>query len=439
MADQQKVKVFDGTNWVGIEPEEATLPISDAAATVKIWSAAAGYINFDTDNKTQFRMDPSGGFRTDGRVMSRATGSSNVSFGNESGNDGFTIVSGGLPGIVSNGELIQNYKYQVMAANETNGDVYERYQSTVKARKGPTSYSELMFLSDDPENKGLRFLACGSGVRSVLGVTEFDTSGVSALLHNGYLIEGSSPATYTSFVIGSQASSDIVLFTGGTGFVTLDASTRTVKFGVKIEEATVKNNLIVEGQIQTDTITSKDDASGDPVIELSDQVTLKTVDGSVYDPIDGASLVTKSWVIANASGESYNDTQIFADLQTETDARINADVVLQGNIGVESNTRALADEALTAVDVGLQNQIDNLAPSGGVTSGTPATPISPMAAAGSMMFDENYLWLKTSSEWKKIPLAGFAAPAATATVQLSESQYQALSPKDPNTLYIIVG
>ena len=72
------------------------------------------------------------------------------------------------------------------------------------------------------------------------------------------------------------------------------------------------------------------------------------------------------------------------------------------------------------------------------TSGTPASAGAD-GSPGDMKFDENYLWLRTATEWKKLPLAGFNSPAATATVQVSQAQYDALNPKDPNTLYIIVG
>ena len=124
----------------------------------------------------------------------------------------------------------------------------------------------------------------------------------------------------------------------------------------------------------------------DASVTLGGQATLKAGDGSAYVPIDENSLTTKK----------YCDDEI--------------------SQAIASNT---GDTTLGA--------------------GTPTSETEPDDSPGSMLFDENYLWLKTNTVWKKIPLAGFNAPAATATVQVSQAQYNALSPKDPNTLYIIVG
>lgn len=59
---------------------------------------------------------------------------------------------------------------------------------------------------------------------------------------------------------------------------------------------------------------------------------------------------------------------------------------------------------------------------------------------GALFWDDNYLYLKTTAGWKKVPLYGLAESPNLAgnQVQLTQAQYNALSPKDPNTLYIIV-
>ena len=85
---------------------------------------------------------------------------------------------------------------------------------------------------------------------------------------------------------------------------------------------------------------------------------------------------------------------------------------------------------------------DNLGNGGGsanISAGTPATEVDADAVAGDMMFDENYLWLKTSTVWKKIPLLGFSSTPTGPTLQLTQEQYDAIPVKDDNTLYVIVG
>lgn len=85
---------------------------------------------------------------------------------------------------------------------------------------------------------------------------------------------------------------------------------------------------------------------------------------------------------------------------------------------------------------------DNLGNGGGsanISAGTPANEVDADAVAGDMMFDENYLWLKTSTVWKKIPLLGFSSTPTGPTLQLTQEQYDAIPVKDDNTLYVIVG
>ena len=146
-------------------------------------------------------MDPDGNFTANGKIISKSVGISDIAFSNAD-DDGFAFITQDYPGIVSNGEQVQNYNYQVLAESPS-GQTYQRYQSTVKARKGPTSYSELMFLSDDPKNLGLRFLSCGKDVQEVLGWPAncgYDSSGVSAILYSGYeFLEGSRSGEYSPY------------------------------------------------------------------------------------------------------------------------------------------------------------------------------------------------------------------------------------------------
>ena len=247
------------------------LPITDADNTVKIWSAANDYINFDTGGTNDFKMDPEGNFTANGKFISKSVGITDIAFSN-SDNDGFAFITKDYPGIVSNGEQVQNYNYQALPENPS-GQTYQRYQSTVKARKGATSYSELMFLSDSPTNQGLRFLSCGLEVQDVLGWPEncgYDSSGVSAILYAGYeFLEGSRSGEYSPLIIGSTNNADVCFIQNTFPFITLDASENDIAFHVPVESIEIKNEL------KTDIITSQAGAVDDAILEISNRFVFK--------------------------------------------------------------------------------------------------------------------------------------------------------------------
>ena len=278
------------------EQVEAELPIEDAAKTVKIWSAAANFINFDTAGTSDFKMDSSSNFTANGKFISKATGLTEVSFSSANGQDGFAIVSAGYPGIVSGNQQIQNWNYTA------NVDGYQRYQATVKARGGDESYSELMFLSDANSNQGLRFLACGKDVTGVRGwplgldgidPASPDSGGASALIHTGYVIEGTSPNAYTPLVVGTNTRSDFILMCYGAKALTLDP---------------MKNDAVFVYSVRSDSVQGTTDS--DAKILLGDQALLLPGLGGDYEPTEPKSLVTKS----------YCDDKIWVGTQSQYDA-----------------------------------------------------------------------------------------------------------------------
>ena len=242
------------------------LPISDKDGTVKIWSAANDYINFDTGGTNDFKMDPDGNFTANGKFISKSVGITDIAFSNDD-DDGFAFVTKDYPGIVSNGEQVQNYNYQVLAENPS-GQIYQRYQSTVKARKGPTSYAELMFLSDSPTNMGLRFLSCGMDVEDVVGWPEncgYDSSGVSAILYTGYeFLEGGRSGEYSPLIVGSTNNADVCFIQNSYPFITLDADQNDIAFHVPVESVDVKTELKVN--------TIKGRVDDDPLIALGTDI-----------------------------------------------------------------------------------------------------------------------------------------------------------------------
>ncbi|MGI9448147.1 MAG: phage upper tail fiber protein [Pirellulales bacterium] len=291
----EDILINDGDSFVSLsalaaEQVEAELPIEDAGKTVKIWSAASNFINFDTAGTSDFKMDPSSNFTANGKFISKATGITEVSFSSTNGQDGFAIVSAGYPGIVSGNQQIQNWNYTADV------DSYKRYQATVKARGGDDSYSEMMFLSDASSNQGLRFLACGKDVTGVrgwplgldgIGTATPDSGGASALIHVGYAIEGTSPTEYTPLVVGTSTRSDFILMAYGTKALTLDP---------------MKNDAVFVYSVRSDSFQGT--ADSDASIDLGANLTISTggkervlVDGSghvVVNRQDSASTLPRT-------------------------------------------------------------------------------------------------------------------------------------------------
>lgn len=98
-----------------------------------------------------------------------------------------------------------------------------------------------------------------------------------------------------------------------------------------------------------------------------------------------------------------------------------------------TTTKSMA-EVLTGNNPGRATHVDvKLTP----TAGTAGTD-------GALYWDDSYIYIRTSTGWKKAQLWGLDdTPGSGGTgftqVQLTQSQYDALATKDPNTLYIIVG
>lgn len=71
---------------------------------------------------------------------------------------------------------------------------------------------------------------------------------------------------------------------------------------------------------------------------------------------------------------------------------------------------------------------------------------STVGTSGQLYWDDNYIYIRTSSGWKKAQLWGLSETPSTgggegsfSHVQLTQAQYDALAVKDPDTLYVIVG
>lgn len=75
---------------------------------------------------------------------------------------------------------------------------------------------------------------------------------------------------------------------------------------------------------------------------------------------------------------------------------------------------------------------------------TKLTPTASTAGTdGALFWDDSFIYIRTSSGWKKAQLWGLDETPSSggggyAQVKLTQSQYDALAVKDPNTLYVIV-
>ena len=273
-------------------------------------------------------------------------------------------------------------------------------------------------------------------------------------------------------------------------------------------EFTTEGHLVSRGgQIQTDTITTKDAATGDVITYLAG--TELRVNTAIEKPdspgtyarsntlivdqnslqvmsslnIGDDSLAPANIKIGYPSPVGSNNTfgavqwtcwddssnqEVIALAEVAMDATAGAGGGNEGELVFKTKKREvdgtterlrITDNDIKAQD-GYEPQTDNslinkkycddeisqaIAGSGGdttVVEGTPTSSTEPDAAPGSMMFDLNFLYLKTSTAgWRKVPLMAFndASAVASVTVQMTQAQYDALGTKDPSTLYVIVG
>ena len=109
----------------------------------------------------------------------------------------------------------------------------------------------------------------------------------------------------------------------------------------------------------------------------------------------------------------------------------------------DDDIQASADyEPQTNSSLATKKYVDDHAGGGGggsVVVGTPTSATEPNDPAGSMKVDEDFLWVKTPTAWKKLSLSAFDESATSVTVQLTQAAFDAISVPDPNVLYVIVG
>ena len=187
--------------------------------------------------------------------------------------------------------------------------------------------------------------------------------------------------------------------------------------GIGTSGETLKAKFDVKGTIAAKpTATIDKVGSGIPTI-----INRSMTDGGVYSGITffqdvdavGISIASRSKLIISEDDiravDSYTPTQPNS-IATKQYVDDSIDQAIQGNQGD------------TSIEIG-----------------TPTSATQPDDAPGSMKVDENFLWVKTNTAWKKLSLAAFDDNATSVTVQLTQAAFNAIASPDPNILYVIVG
>lgn len=136
---------------------------------------------------------------------------------------------------------------------------------------------------------------------------------------------------------------------------------------------------------------------------------------------------------------TVKDTEIVSEVVVKAPsvsgiAASDASISLGAELLTSNHTPTLPNSIATKAYVDASGGGSSLVP-----LGTPSDDTTPDSAPGSMLFDENYLWIRTDTVWKKLSLAAFNDNATSVTVQLTQSAFNAIASPDPNVLYVIVG
>ena len=145
--------------------------------------------------------------------------------------------------------------------------------------------------------------------------------------------------------------------------------------------------------------------------------------------------------VARWTGQTA-DASSTCNLYLDCDATAN-EVQLYANNQITVRKEDDSEYVPTADEsIATKKYVDDHAGSGGggsVVVGTPTSATEPNDPAGSMKVDEDFLWVKTPTAWKKLSLSAFDEAATSVTVQLTQAAFDAISVPDPNVLYVIVG
>lgn len=472
MADPQKVKVFDGTSWVGIE-SNSTLPISNEEESVKldgdsdVFTVTIGNsqrVLVDADSSdfegkiicsdfiSRVEVDPAEiqltsnivfecvkltRFNANAVIVLEVSGEKKGIGVNTVATDkaGLTVKTSvvnptyGTQGVWSNGSVsattqagrfFDSYLSQPIIASASTCEVYHfrAYDNAASTTTGRhAGFVATGLTASTTQNVGF-----WSQVAQEVGKTNyafFASSNAPSYFNGDILtdkIAGKVDGDSSVRFVGKELSlsGEVVIFDVGTGSYNFD----------------LKQNI--------DNV-----AGGDGILLLTRQYDLSFGSNTIRfnsDYNSGGKLV--HWVMENDGGlvgtspssvypaGGYVQVPCIKGMNT-TDTEIKLD----GNATIAKADGTVFTPSVDS-SIATKKYVDA---NSKITSGTPSASNSPASSAGSMMFDESFLWVKTDTVWKKISLAGFADNATSVTVQLTQEAFDAIATPDPNTLYVIVG
>ena len=230
-------------------------------------------------------------------------------------------------------------------------------------------------------------------------------------------VNGSAPSRFNSDI---QLTANCAITTA----VETDAKLTIAGGTVKISDGSY-TGLILENESTGSVIGFRSADNTTYYVGMSSAFGFQVIDTDGTSP-----LITHS--AGNHSFYKADSTAVMLNIQ---DDRIRAASNYEPDNDADLTTKKYCDDAIGQAIAG--NQPDET-----IAEGTPTNQNDPDSAPGSIMFDDSFLYLKTSVlGWRKVPLMSLNAGSAVAsvTVQMTQAQYNALGTKDPNTLYVIVG
>lgn len=481
MADQ-KVKVFDGTSWVGIE-SSSTLPISNEEESVKLdgesdvftvsingsqrllvdddSSDFAGEIRCNDflstveTNPSEIQLTSNIVFECLKLTRFNASGTTVVEVNGESKGVGINTVASDKAGLTVKTSVV-NPTYGTQGV-WSNGSV----SATTQAARYFDSFLSQPIIASASTCEVYHFRAYDNAASTTTGN------------HAGFVAFGLNASTTKNIGFWSQVARDdtkqnYAFYASSTApsFFNGDIQCKVLRGQIDSSPAAmsfVGNDVSFSGEtvifdcgptpgLNFDISQNTTGAvGGTGVLLLTRQYDLSFGSNTIRfnsDYNSGGKLV--HWVMENDGGlvgtspssvypaGGYVQVPCIKGMNTtDTEIKLDGNATIakaDGTVFTPSVNSSIATKKY------VDDEITNAGGGGGsISAGTPTSETAPDSDAGSMLFDDSFLWIKTSTAWKKIPLAAFGEVASNVTVQLTQAAFDAIAEPSPNILYVIVG
>jgi len=493
MADPKKVKVFDGTDWVDLKADDPNLPISSTDGTVTLDSPSANTFTVSTGGQERVKVeDAAATFNVQIQtpsVSGLAANDASIEL------DANAIIKSetGYVGLNSNKNGWDNkLNINGNTFNYDTGVVNQETKRYVKESDGTSTQvvkEGVYGLTTTVNDWGAQ--AGHSLFRNLVGPHVIQAEQHVRLITT--TVNGDPNVTNPTagvYLVSSGTDQQAQITTSQSSVVCVDTSvqlqTQSSPNSERRTRLTVKDTEIVsEVDVKAPSVSGL--ADNDASISLGSDLrvyasadrnevfTVKQTGragvntpfplGELHVSGEEASIVLQKEGKPAWYQQILNDDMIFGTLDNygTVPPTVNSFLQIAGNGDVTVNrqvhTPSVSGTAATdaSIELGAELLTSNHTPtlpnsiatkayvdaSGGGSSlvplGTPSDDTTPDSAPGSMLFDENYLWIRTDTVWKKLSLAAFNDNATSVTVQLTQSAFNAIASPDPNVLYVIVG